>query len=137
MMEVVDEVGDGLVGLVEEPLDGLAGFVVPQHVLKIEEFPSYLERQSHPSIPNPLRRANLAVPVLLPGSPPRDHAQAPPQPRLRDLRRRCDHHCLLIVMALGEYLVQGGFVFVEERGREVEVERWIIDGVGGRVWGER
>lgn len=71
-MEVVNELFNGGFRLSEEPLDGLAGLVVAQHILKVEELPRNLEREPHPPVSDPLRRADLAVPVLLPGpTPPR------------------------------------------------------------------
>nr|GMD00003.1 hypothetical protein RchiOBHm_Chr7g0184611 [Ipomoea batatas] len=52
-------------GLEEQPIDGLAGLIEPQHVLEIKEFASHVKRQPHPPVPRPVGRVDLAVPVFL------------------------------------------------------------------------
>lgn len=126
-MELLNRV----VRLREEPLYGLAGLVVAEHILEIEEFPSHLQREAHSPVPDPLRRAYLAVPVLLPGLPP-------PRRRSGDLIMisfgllGVGYYLDMIgEVALVKDLIQGRFVLVEEGRGQVEEVRILIKGERG------
>lgn len=61
--ELVELVYGGL-GLLDEPVDGLAGTVVPQAVLNVVELNGRVGREPHAPVSWALGRADLAVPVL-------------------------------------------------------------------------
>lgn len=61
----VPELVDGGGGVPEQPVDGPAGLVVAQEVLKVEELTRDFEGEPHPSVPRPPSGVDLAVPVLL------------------------------------------------------------------------
>lgn len=57
-------------GLLEEPVDRGAGLLEAEHVLEREEPAGYVDGEPHPPVPQPLRGAYLAVPVVPPAPPP-------------------------------------------------------------------
>jgi hypothetical protein len=60
------ELVDGVLGVLDEPVDGLAGAVVAQPVLHVVELDGGVRREAHAPVPRPARRAHLAVAVLAP-----------------------------------------------------------------------
>jgi hypothetical protein len=57
---------DGVLGVLDEPVDGLAGAVVAQPVLHVVELDGGVRRQAHAPVPRPACRAHLAVAFLAP-----------------------------------------------------------------------
>lgn len=63
------ELVDGGLGLIDEPIEGLAGPVVAQSVLNVVEFDGGVGGETDTSVPWSLGGANLAVTVLSPSRP--------------------------------------------------------------------